>query len=93
MEASKIADTEEIYNPKSSFFDNISCEGKGGRNEGARRTTHEMRAADSETFGSESVGEVRSNSLFFVQNSFFFRIAQIPAGPFPEVDASMRLTA
>ena len=66
MEATKVDDAEVVYNPKSSFFDNISCEGKGGRNEGMRRTGHEMRTADAETFGSESVGEVRLSGLLCV---------------------------
>lgn len=46
---------DESYNPKS-FFDNISCESKAGRQ--PRRSRNEERANDSETFGSVSVNEV-----------------------------------
>jgi len=47
----------DFYDSKSSFFDNISCDSRGGR--APRKTRGEEQNENSMTFGSESVDKVR----------------------------------
>lgn len=52
------ASDQEFYSPKSSFFDSISCESTSKHDHNARRTRHDERKLDSETFGADGARHV-----------------------------------